>query len=202
MNRSQRVLLLLTSAAVIPVLVAAGVQSVKKAEETVRHDETIDSIVSYLKDQSPAIGDETARDIAGVVFKESKSYGIDYRLVLAVMKVESNFRMDAISPKGARGLLQIKPSVARDITDTLGEDWHGDTSLHEPRKNIRLGVHHLSSLRDAFQTLPWALYAYNSGPTRARKLASTQKRPGMRFAKAVWAEYEKTLTVLPRASVE
>jgi soluble lytic murein transglycosylase len=195
-------LLLLTSAAVIPALVATGVQTVKKAEETVRHDETIDSIVSYLKDQSPGIADEMARDIAGFVFKESKSHGIDYRLVLAVMKVESNFKLDAVSPKGARGLLQIKPSVARDITDTLGEAWHGDTSLHEPQKNIRLGVYHLSTLRDTFETLPWALYAYNSGATKARKLASTQKNPGLRFAKAVWTEYEKTMTVLPRASVE
>jgi len=51
-----------------------------------------------------------ARDIASFVYVESKSHEVDYRLVLAVMKVESNFRLDAVSPKGARGLLQIKPS--------------------------------------------------------------------------------------------
>ncbi|MBP1730821.1 MAG: soluble lytic murein transglycosylase [Deltaproteobacteria bacterium] len=202
MNRSQKVLLLLTSAAVIPVLMASGVQTGKKAEEAVKQDETIASIASYLKEQSPDIPDEMARDIASFVYVESKSHEVDYRLVLAVMKVESNFRLDAVSPKGARGLLQIKPSVARDITDTLGEAWHGDGSLHEPQKNIRLGVYHLSTLIDKFETLPWALYAYNSGSTRARKLASTQKTPGLRFAKAVWTEYEKTMTVLPNAAVE
>lgn len=195
-------LLLLTSAAVIPAIVASGVQTVKKAEEAVKQDETIASIVSYLKEQSPDIPDEMARDIASFVYVESKSHEVDYRLVLAVMKVESNFRLDAVSSKGARGLLQIKPSVARDITDTLGEVWHGDGSLHEPQKNIRLGVYHLSTLIDKFETLPWALYAYNSGPTRARKLASTQKTPGLRFAKAVWTEYEKTMTVLPNAAVD
>ena len=181
---------------------ASGVQTAKKAEEAVKQDETIALIASYLKEESPDIPDEMARDIASFVYVESKSHEVDYRLVLAVMKVESNFRLDAVSPKGARGLLQIKPSVARDITDTLGEAWHGDGSLHEPQKNIRLGVYHLSTLIDKFETLPWALYAYNSGSTRARKLASTQKTPGLRFAKAVWTEYEKTMTVLPNAAVE
>ena len=46
------------------------------------------------------------------------------------------------------------------------------------------------------------MYAYNSGATKARKLASTQKTPGMRFAKAVWTEYEKNMTVLPKAAVQ
>jgi len=48
-----------------------------------------------------------------------------------------------------------------------------------------------------FKTLPWALYAYNSGSTKARKLAAQQKSPGLRFAKAVLSEYEKTMTALP-----
>ena len=52
-------------------------------------------------------------------------------------------------------------------------------------------------LIDDFETLPWALYAYNSGSTKARQLAAKQKKPGLRFAKAVLTEYEKTITVLP-----
>lgn len=184
------------------MLLASGAQRVKKVEEAAKQDGAIRSIMGYIKEQRPTIPDEMARDIASYVYAESKLHEVDYRLVLALMKVESNFELDAVSPKGARGLLQIKPSVARHITDTLGEIWHGDKSLHEPGKNIKLGVYHLSSLIDTFESLPWALYAYNSGITRAKKLASTQKTPGLRFAKAVWTEYERTMNVLPKAEVD
>jgi soluble lytic murein transglycosylase-like protein len=115
------------------------------------------------------------------------------------MKVESNFKQDAVSSKGARGLLQIKPSLGRGIADTLGVTWSGDRILHEPEKNIKFGVYHLSQLIENFETLQWALYAYNSGSTKARELSAKHKQPGIRFAKAVLSEYEKTVTVLPEA---
>jgi len=145
----------------------------------------------------PDIPEETLRQIANYVYAESKERALDYRLVLAIMKVESNFKQDAVSSKGARGLLQIKPSLGRGIAETLGVTWSGDRILHEPEKNIKFGVYHLSQLIGDFDTLSWALYAYNSGPTRARELAAKHKQPGLRFAKAVLNEYEKTMTALP-----
>ena len=197
MNRSQKVLLVLTSAAVIPVLMVTGVQTVRQVQTTAHHDDTVENIVSYLKEQMPDMPEDNLRDIANYVYTESKERNLDYRLVLAVMKVESNFKQDAVSSKGARGLLQIKPSLGRGIADTLGVTWSGDRILHEPEKNIKFGVYHLSQLIENFQTLQWALYAYNSGSTKARELSAQHKKPGVRYAKAVLSEYEKTLTVLP-----
>jgi soluble lytic murein transglycosylase len=197
MNRSQKVLLALTSAAVIPVLMVAGMQTLKTVQTTAGHDGTTENIVSYLKEHMPDMPEDRLREIANYVYAESKECDLDYRLVLAIMKVESNFNEDAISSKGARGLLQIKPSLGRGIAETLGVTWSGDRILHEPDKNIKFGVYHLSQLIDDFETLPWALYAYNSGSTKAKKLAARHKQPGLHFAKAVLSEYEKTMTVLP-----
>ena len=199
MNRSQKVLLVLTSAAVIPALMVAGGQTVKHVQTTAHHDDTVENIVSYLEEQMPNMPGDKLRDIASYVYTESKERNLDYRLVLAVMKVESNFKQDAVSSKGARGLLQIKPSLGRGIAETLGVTWSGDRILHEPEKNIKFGVYHLSQLIENFETLQWALYAYNSGSTKARELSAKHKQPGSRFAKAVLSEYEKTVTVLPEA---
>jgi len=197
MNRSQKVLLMLTSATVLPVLMVTGMQTIENVQQATKQDKMIDNIVGYLEEHSVDMSDDVLREIANFVYAESKEHDLDYRLVLAVMKVESNFKLDAVSSKGARGLLQIKPSLGRGISETLGVTWGGDRTLHEPEKNIKLGVYHLSQLMEDFKTLPWALYAYNSGSTKARKMAAQQKRPGLRFAKAVLSEYEKTMTALP-----
>jgi soluble lytic murein transglycosylase len=188
---------MLTSATVLPILMVAGMQTVDNVQQAAKQDKMIDNIVGYLEEHSVDMPDDVLHEIANYVYAESKEHDLDYRLVLAVMKVESNFKLDAVSPKGARGLLQIKPSLGRVIAETLGVTWRGDRTLHEPEKNIKLGVYHLSQLIEDFETLPWALYAYNSGETKARKLAAKQKRPGLRFAKAVLNEYEKTMTALP-----
>ncbi len=172
-------------------------QAVDHAQQSAQEDTTVESIVKYLEEHSVGLSDEVLREIAHYVYAESREHDVDYRLVLAVMKVESNFKLDAVSSKGARGLLQIKPSLGRDIAETLGVTWSSDRILHEPDKNIKFGVYHLSQLIDDFETLPWALYAYNSGSTKARQLAAKQKKPAHRFAKAVLTEYEKTITVLP-----
>jgi len=180
----------------------AGVQTVKQVQQTGRSDDTddtVENIVGYLKAQTPEMAEGSLREIATHVYAESRERNLDYRLVLAVIKVESNFKQDAVSSKGARGLLQIKPSLARGIAEHLGVTWSGDRILHEPEKNIKFGVYHLSKLIGDFGALSWALYAYNSGPTKARGRAATHKQPGLYFARAVLSEYDRTMMVLPES---
>ncbi|HVN23809.1 MAG TPA: lytic transglycosylase domain-containing protein [Syntrophorhabdales bacterium] len=200
MKPSRKVLLVLTSAAMIPALIVTATHTVKHVQAPDSHDDnTIENIVGYLQERMPDVSEERLREIATHVYAESKKHGLDYRLVLAVMKVESNFKENAVSSKGARGLLQIKPSLGRDIAETLGVNWSSDRILHEPEKNIKFGVYQLSQLIENFETLSWALYAYNSGQTKARELATKRQKPSLRFAKAVLSEYEKTVSVLPEA---
>jgi len=197
MRCSQKVLLVLTSAAVIPAIMVTGMQPMKPVQTGSFQDGTVENIASYLKERMPEVPEDELLEIANYVYTESRERDLDYRLVLAIMKVESNFKREAISSKGARGLLQIKPSLGRVIAEDLGVDWSGDRILHEPEKNIKFGVYHLSQLIEDFDTLPWALYAYNSGSTKARERAAQRKQPGLRFARTVLNEYKRTMIVLP-----
>ena len=135
-----------------------------------------------------------------MVYKESMRYNIDYRLVLALMKIESNFRCDAVSEQGARGLLQVKPSLARYIAEDVGIRWQGDETLDEPKKNIRIGVHVFSKLIEDFQNTNMALHAYHVGPTRLREILTEKKIPEKRYLNLVLDEYDRNISLLPAPS--
>jgi soluble lytic murein transglycosylase len=157
----------------------------------------VSKTVQYLKGKNISATDEKLKTIANSVYEESQKYAIDYRLVLAVMKIESNFKNEAISRKGARGLLQVKPSLARYIANDTGMQMEGVTSLHEPEKNIQIGVNYLSKLLDMFEDLTSALHAYNVGPSKVKKIGALNTVPSTSFTKKVFNEYKQIIEVLP-----
>jgi soluble lytic murein transglycosylase len=159
----------------------------------------VSKTAQYLKGKKISTTDEKLKAIANSVYEESQKYSIDYRLILAVMKVESNFKNEAISRKGARGLLQIKPSLAKYIArDTgLGAEEVTSLSLHEPEKNIKIGVNYLSKLIDMFENLTSALHAYNVGPSKVKKVGALNTAPSTGFTKKVMNEYQQIIEVLP-----
>ncbi len=159
-------------------------------------------IVQYLKDKKVRTSDEKLRKIANSVYEEAKDYEIDYRLVLAVMKVESNFRSDAISKKGARGLLQIKPSLAKHVSKETGVAIKSPKCLEEPEKNIRIGVSHLSWLMEKFENINTALHAYNVGWGRIKPSTDENDGPDTRFTRKVLTEYHMIKATLPSADME
>jgi soluble lytic murein transglycosylase len=159
-------------------------------------------IVQYLKDKKVRASDDKLRTIADSVYEEAKDYEIDYRLVLAVMKVESNFKSNAISKKGARGLLQIKPSLARYVSKETGVAIKSPKCLDEPEKNIRIGVSHLSWLMEKFENLNTALHAYNVGLGKVKPSSSEEDGPDTRFTRKVLTEYHMIKTILPDPDIE
>jgi soluble lytic murein transglycosylase-like protein len=76
-------------------------------------------------------------------------------MLYAVAKVESNLEVDATSPVGARGVLQLMPATARSLQ--LDPD--------QPESNILAGARYLKQLLDRFDNADLALAAYNAGPT-------------------------------------
>jgi soluble lytic murein transglycosylase len=159
-------------------------------------------IVQYLKGKKVRVTDDKLRKIADSVYEEAKDYEIDYRLVLAVMKVESNFKSDAISKKGARGLLQIKPSLARYVSKETGVAIKSPKCLDEPEKNIRIGVSHLSWLMEKFENINTALHAYNVGWGRIKPSTSEEDGPDTRFTRKVLTEYQMIKEALPDPQIE
>lgn len=159
----------------------------------------VDRIVAYLKGKHVDMKEDNLKAVVHTVCDESQQRDLDYRLALAVIKVESNFRKDVVSQKGARGLFQIMPSLARYIAKDAGVTWNGSQCLHEPEKNIKLGVYHLSKLVGDFKSLPTALHAYNVGAGKVKARAPGADEPKTAFTRRVLKEYEKNLSVLPEA---
>jgi len=100
-----------------------------------KKEEILHHVIDYIRYENKTLKGEEMRNISKLVYDESRRYKLDYRLVLSLMKVESNFRHNAISKKGARGLLQVKPSLARYVAEDAGVFWQGDETLDEPEEN-------------------------------------------------------------------
>lgn len=111
-----------------------------------------------MKEKRVLFNRNIARDIKKfdvLITKSAEKHGMDPALIKAVIKAESNFNHQAVSPKGARGLMQLMPATASSL--------HVDDSFH-PEKNIDGGVRYLRYLIRLFNgDLRLALAAYNAG---------------------------------------
>jgi len=95
------------------------------------------------------------REIAKIVRKMAPEYGLDADLVLAVIQAESGYRVDAVSPRNAYGLMQLIPETAERF---------GVRNLFDVRDNIRGGMRYLRWLLAYFEgEVTLALAAYNAG---------------------------------------
>lgn len=93
--------------------------------------------------------------IDSFIVDSSRRYGVDPLLIYSQMHQESSFKLRALSPKGASGLMQLMPATARRF---------GVTSIYDPRQNIDAGVKYMRWLLDAFNgDLMLALAGYNAG---------------------------------------
>ncbi len=95
----------------------------------------------------------------------SQTYGVDEVVIYAVINTESRFNKDAISSKGAVGLMQVLPSTAEELAVACGLD---EFDLQNPSDNIIIGTYYISKLYERFEDLETALCAYNAGPTNVK----------------------------------
>ena len=100
----------------------------------------------------------------------SNKYNLDPKMVAAVIYVESRFKPEAISPKGATGLMQIMPETAKWAAPQISIEHFSEEMLLEPAYNIHLGTWYLSTLLNQFEdSMPAALAAYNGGRNRVKR---------------------------------
>lgn len=99
-----------------------------------------------------------------IIEKYAEQYGVDPFLVVAVIREESKFLPLSESHKGAKGLMQLMPSTAQSIAQSIGDKSYSDSDLLNPEKNIQYGTWYLASLQKAFaNNTTLVIAAYNGG---------------------------------------
>ena len=128
-------------------------QSVKSRFVDVLND------VERTKRKESSLSGKTNYDALKDVINEcAEKYNIDQELIRAMIQVESGWTTDAVSNKGAQGLMQLMPRTSA----MLGID-----DPFDPVQNIEGGVRYISDLTDKYKgDIEKALAAYNAGPSR------------------------------------
>lgn len=129
--------------------------------------ESAQRLAPLLAERMDVAPDEVLR-LATAIAVESDVARLDPLLVLAVIAVESSFDADAVSKRGALGLMQLKPSTMQ--REAERSRIHGGDPA-DPVFNVRAGIRYLRRLLDDFrQDQELALMAYNAGPQRISRL--------------------------------
>ena len=142
-------------------------------------DELIAPAVTGIPETSvPPVSPQQLADAA------ADKYGLPRGLVRSVMSAESGFQSQAVSPKGAVGLMQLMPSTAQ----TLGVD------AHDPAQNADAGVRYLRQLLEKYHgALYHALAAYNAGPGAVDKHKGVPPFPEtVRYVSRITSDWKKS----------
>ena len=135
---------------------------------------------------------------AGVIAKYADAAGLDWRLVAALIYEESSFKEHAVSPAGARGLMQLMPETSAEL---------GVTNISAPEANIRAGVQYLRRLAEQFPSarakdrLALVLGSYLLGPAHLFDAQDLASERGMN--PQIWeGNVEQTLPLLEDPSIQ
>jgi soluble lytic murein transglycosylase-like protein len=159
-------------AAPTPTPARAGSRSTSRSKPrnwTLPASQVTPIYASYIRRVNPRLPTREAMKIAQGVVGFSLRYGVDARLVMAILMTESTFDPNEVSHAGARGLGQLMPDTAREL---------GVRNVHDPAENIygsvklmrqHLDRYYRQTRGDGFQALVLSLAAYNAGPGAVRR---------------------------------
>jgi soluble lytic murein transglycosylase-like protein len=137
--------------------------------------------------------------LAQSILEESSRNALAPMLLLAVIHVESAFDHQAVSPKGAQGLMQLLPvAVAALVEEKKIPPSSAYRNLKDPLHNVKLGASYLGYLKEHFGDWKIALTAYNAGPTWTRKKIEARETISFAYADKVlsvqrWLENEHAM---------
>jgi soluble lytic murein transglycosylase-like protein len=145
---------------------------------------TFQKKINYIRNAIVAfkLDHRSVEEVNVIVSDLCSKYGVDKKLVMAVIDVESGFNSAAVSSAGAQGLMQIMPETGRDFD--LADPF-------DPSENIDVGIRYLRYLLETFPDRRLAVAAYNAGPSAVKKYggippyAETQN-----YVKKVWARLQ------------
>lgn len=159
------------------------------------NSQTFDGPTVFNSDQVSPIGRPSAApsekfDIDRTIAEASRVHGIDRALLQAVAQQESGFRMAAISPKGARGVMQLMPATAAQL----------GVRIDNASDNIHGGAIYLRQQIDRFGSVPLALAAYNAGPGAVIRYSGIPPfRETRDYVSRIMARWKPTVMIRPTA---
>ena len=133
----------------------------------------------------------------------SRTHGVDYALLQALIATESGFDPVAVSPKGAVGLMQLMPDTARRYGVAGDSKNPVEKKLTDPRTNIKAGTKYLSYLLDLFPgQLELALAAYNAGEGAVQRAGNKipNYKETQNYVKTVMQLYAVLQPIAPAAA--
>lgn len=132
--------------------------------------EAVRRIEAEFRSEMPDAAPERTRALAEAVVEASARVSLDPLLILAVIRVESGFESEARSPRGAFGLMQLRPDTLAWLAERRGMTEPPELLAQDPVASLELAIDYLGELRDRFGgDLDRALMAYNAGPRRLRE---------------------------------
>jgi soluble lytic murein transglycosylase-like protein len=175
----------------LSVVLAAAVAAAEPSGRVVllREADGTPRIVSFPGRSSKAAvprGSASQRDVLWPhVERTARAHGVDPELVDLVIRMESGYNPNAVSSKGARGVMQLMPGTARQ---------YGVRDVFDPHENIGGGVRYLSDLMQRYgNDTARALAAYNAGPEAVERFAGVPPyRETRNYVATILGAYEGT----------
>ncbi len=132
-----------------------GIDRPQEQLEIDRRDGGFIKVTQPLRTQGKIAQDPILSKYGKQIQKAADKYSLDPALIISIIKAESNGNPQAVSPSGAKGLMQLIDSTAAelDVKDVF-----------DPEENIDGGSRYLKSMLDRFKSVKLALAAYNAGP--------------------------------------
>jgi soluble lytic murein transglycosylase-like protein len=134
---------------------------------------------------APSSSNSKSDSYNSIIEKYAGDYHLDASLIKSIIATESGFNPKAVSPKGARGLMQLMPATAEQL---------GVSNSFDPEQNIEGGVKYLRSLMNSFNDdIALSLAAYNAGESRVQRLGKIPPiKETQNYVQSVTKLYEKS----------
>lgn len=126
-----------------------------------------------------------------LIHRKAEKYDVDPALVAAVIEQESRFKSRAISPVGARGLMQLMPRTGR---------WMGAKNLYDPEQNVDAGVKYIKYLEKRFKgNRKLVIAAYNGGEGNVQRYGGVPPfRETRDYVRKVMKNYDRRSSQLKK----
>ena len=126
--------------------------------------------------------------LASIINAASQKYGVDPNLIAAMAFRESAFKSNAVSSRGAQGIMQLMPRTAKSL---------GVKDAFDAQESVFGGTKYLKSLLDRFNgNVDVALAAYNAGPELVAKVGPAATQEAVAYVAAIKSYYQTALRSL------